>query len=200
MIFSTSELTSQQNYRLLNGGVTPRPIAWISTRSADGVDNIAPYSFFSVASCQPPVLMYTQILPRNGKDKDTLTNLKQTGQCIVNIVNEALLEQANLTSAALEAAGSEFDYANIEVCPGTSVDVLAVKASPIRYECTLRDIITVSEQPTGGSVVLLNVESVYVRDDLYHHDLIDQSQTQAVGKLGGDDYAIAPHIVSLTRP
>ena len=75
MNFDVSTLENQAKYRLLNGGVTPRPIAWISTRSKNGVDNLAPYSFFTVASCNPPVLLYTQVTQRNGIDKDTLQKL-----------------------------------------------------------------------------------------------------------------------------
>jgi flavin reductase (DIM6/NTAB) family NADH-FMN oxidoreductase RutF len=93
MNFAMSALDVQGKYRLLNGGVTPRPIAWISTRSKDGVDNLAPYSFFTVASCNPPVLLYTQVTQRSGIDKDTLQNLLATKECVVNIVNSALLEK-----------------------------------------------------------------------------------------------------------
>ena len=75
MIFDVSKLEIQEKYRLLNGGITPRPIAWISTCSHDKIDNLAPYSFFTVASCNPPVLLYTQVTQRSGIDKDTLQNL-----------------------------------------------------------------------------------------------------------------------------
>ena len=95
MIFDVAKLESQEKYRLLNGGITPRPIAWISTRSRDNIDNLAPYSFFTVASCNPPVLLYTQVTQRSGIDKDTLQNLIETGECVVNIVNSALLEKMN---------------------------------------------------------------------------------------------------------
>ena len=101
MVFDVAQLDAQQNYQLLIGGITPRPIAWISTRSKEGVDNLAPYSFFTVASCNPPVLLYTQVTQRSGNNKDTLQNLLETKECVVNIVNSALLEQMNATSAAL---------------------------------------------------------------------------------------------------
>ena len=83
MIFDTASLSPAEAYRLLVGGVTPRPIAWISTRSTDGIDNIAPYSFFNVASCNPPILWYSQVNPQSGQDKDTLRNLIATRECVV---------------------------------------------------------------------------------------------------------------------
>ncbi len=91
MIFDISTLENREKYRLLNGGITPRPIAWISTCSNDGLDNLAPFSFFTVASCVPPVLLYTQVTQRSALDKDTLQNLIATEECVVNIVNSPLL-------------------------------------------------------------------------------------------------------------
>ena len=177
MNFNLSELGIQEKYRLLSGGVTPRPIAWISTRSKSGVDNIAPYSFFTVASCNPPVLLYTQVTQRSGIDKDTLQNLKETGECVINIVNTHLLEKMNLTSASIDIDESEFDLAGLEHSTSNVVNPLSVKESPVRYECTLREIINLGDLPTGGTLVLLDVKFVYVRDDLYTYTRLLQSLT-----------------------
>ncbi|MBR9857064.1 MAG: flavin reductase family protein [Gammaproteobacteria bacterium] len=200
MIFDIEELENQDKYRLLNGGVTPRPIAWISTRSRDGVDNLAPYSFFTVASCNPPVLLYTQVTQRNGINKDTLQNLLETGECVVNIVNSTLLESMNQTSASLDSNESEFDFAGIESCASVKVKPRSVKDAPVRYECTLREVIPVSDLPTGGTVILLDVKCVYVRDDLYLNGVIDQQRIDSVGKMGGDHFSLTTENVELTRP
>lgn len=200
MIFDVSELENQEKYRLLNGGVTPRPIAWISTRSSENIDNLAPYSFFTVASCNPPVLLYTQITQRSGIDKDTLRNLSETGECVVNIVNLALLEKMNLTSASINIDESEFDFADVESCSSYRVLPRSVKESPIRYECTLREIIPVSDLPTGGTVILLDVKFVYVRDDLYKDGNINQQLVDSVGKMGGDYFSLTAKNVALKRP
>ncbi|MDN3714844.1 flavin reductase family protein [Vibrio breoganii] len=200
MDFDISELESQDKYRLLNGGVTPRPIAWISTCSAEGIDNLAPYSFFTVASCNPPVLLYTQVTQRSGIDKDTLQNLKETGECVVNIVGSSLLEKMNSTSAALDADVSEFDHADIEHTASNGVRPLSVKDSPIRYECRLREIISLSDLPAGGTIVLLDVKSVYVRDDLYVDGVINQQLVDTVGKMGGNDFHVNANIVECIRP
>ena len=200
MIFDVLALENQEKYRLLNGGVTPRPIAWISTRSSDNIDNLAPYSFFTVASCNPPVLLYTQVTQRSGIDKDTMKNLIETGECVVNIVNNALLEKMNLTSSALKIDESEFDFAQVESCASDKVKPRSVKDSPVRYECTLREVISISDLPTGGTVILLDVTSVYVRDDLYENGNINQQLIDSVGKMGGDSFSLTSKNVTLNRP
>lgn len=200
MIFDVSNLKDQEKYRLLTGGITPRPIAWISTRSSTNVDNLAPYSFFTVASCNPPVLLYTQVTPRSGIDKDTLQNLVETGECVVNIVNTDLLEKMNMTSAGLQIDESEFDFAKVESCASENVQPRSVKASPIRYECTLREVLSISDLPSGGTVVLLDVKSIYVRDDLYINENISQQLVDSVGKMGGDLFSLTSTSVELTRP
>mgnify|MGYP001303624442 FL=1 len=200
MIFDVDGLNPQARYRLLNGGVTPRPIAWISTRSAGNVDNLAPYSFFTVASCNPPVLLYTQVTQRNGVDKDTLQNLMETGECVINIVNAALLEKMNMTSASLAIDESEFNFANVESCASDKVLPRSVKESPVRYECTLRDTISISDLPAGGTVILLDVKSIYVQDDLYDNGMIDQILVNSVGKMGGDRFSLTTETVEINRP
>ena len=200
MIFDVSTLNSQDKYRLLNGGVTPRPIAWISTKSRDNINNLAPYSFFTVASCNPPVLLYTQVTQRSGIDKDTLKNIIETGECVVNIVNSALLEKLNITSTSQAINESEFDLADVESCTSFKVTPWSVKDAPIRYECTLREIIPVSDLPTGGTIVLLDVKFVYVRDDLYSDGNINQNLIDSVGKMGGDIFSFTTNNVKLKRP
>lgn len=200
MIFATSDLDANEIYRLLVGGITPRPIAWISTLSADGVANIAPYSFFNVASCNPPILWYSQVNPRNGQDKDTIRNLIATKECVVHIANTALLEKMNLSCALLPPEQSEFEFAQIESEPSHTVAALAVKHAPVRYECHLREVIQLSSLPSGGTVALLDVKSIYVDDRLWDGQMIDQQQLQSVGKMGGDFYSLSTNLRKLSRP
>ena len=200
MIFKTSDLEAPQIYRLLSGGITPRPIAWISTRSADGIDNIAPYSFFNVASCNPPILWYSQVNPRTGQDKDTIQNLIATQECAIHIVTAELLEKMNLSCALLPPEQSEFHFAEIESEQCHEMAVLAVKHAPIRYECRLREVIKFSSLPSGGTVALLDVHSIYVADHLWDGKKIDQQQLNSVGKMGEDFYSFTQNLQHLARP
>ena len=200
MVFDVAQLDTQQKYQLLIGGITPRPIAWISTRSKEGVDNLAPYSFFTVASCNPPVLLYTQVTQRSGNNKDTLQNLLETKECVVNIVNSALLEQMNATSAALGIKESEFSFANVEACESAQVLTKSVKNAPVRYECRLREVVRVSDLPAGGQLILLDVTGIYVDDALYKNDTIDQQDIDSVGKMGGNHFSLTTNTIELTRP
>lgn len=200
MLFDTSALDTQDIYRLLVGGITPRPIAWVSTLSRDGVANIAPYSFFNVASCNPPVLWYAQMNPREGGDKDTLRNLQETRECVVHIVTPALLEQMNRSCASLPPEQSEFAAAGIASCPSHGVGSLSVPASPVRYECGLREVLRISSLPGGGSVALLDVKFIHVDDALWKDMQIDQQQLGSVGRMGGEFYSLSTDLRALPRP
>lgn len=200
MIFNTASLNAQENYKLLVGGVTPRPIAWISTMSREGVANIAPYSFFNVASCHPPVLWYSQVNPADAKDKDTLNNLIETKACVINIANSSLLEKMNRSSASIPSDQSEFDFAEIATCPSHSVKPLSVLHAPIRYECELREVIRLGTLPMSGSAVLLDVKSIYVSDDIWKDAQISQNHLDSVGKMGGDFFSLTTQLVQMSRP
>lgn len=200
MIFNAAQLNPQEIYRLLVGGITPRPIAWISTLSKTGIANIAPYSFFNVASCNPPILWYTQVNPRDGGDKDTLANLIDTKECVVHIVNSQLLEKMNLTCASLSSDQSEFDFAQVKQCTSHSVRPPSVKDALVRYECTLREVVRVSSLPMGGSVALLDVKTIFVEDSLWQDGFISQLQLDSVGKMGADFYSFTKNLAELSRP
>lgn len=200
MIFDTASFSPTEVYRLLVGGITPRPIAWISTLSTEGVANIAPYSFFNVASCNPPILWYSQVNPQSGQDKDTLRNLIATKQCVIHIANTELLEKMNLSCALLPPEQSEFEFAKIESCESHSVQPLAVKDAPIRYECQLREVLQLSSLASGGTVALLDVKAIYVADHLWDGTMIDQQNLHSVGKMGGDFYSLTNELHKLSRP
>lgn len=200
MNVDVANLSAQEKYHLLNGGVTPRPIAWISTRSKAGHHNLAPYSFFTVASCDPPVLVYTQVTQRSGLDKDTFNNLMETGECVVNIANANLVEKVNKSSAGISSTESEFDFAEVAFTDSKYVAPLSVAQSPVRYECTLRETVPISDLPTGGTLILLDVKSVYVKDTIYADGRIDQALIDSIGKMGGDSYSYTKEQVALERP
>lgn len=196
----THPLEKPTIYSQLVGGITPRPIAWVSTLSADGVANIAPYSFFTVASVNPPVLSVTQVNPGEKRNKDTLNNLLASKECVVNIVSEQQVEQMNQSCANYSPEVSEFIAANIESTASQAVKPLSVASSKVRYECTLREVITISEQSAGGQIMLLNVVGVYIDDEVLVDGYIDPVALKSVGKLGGDEFTKTTDMFSLKRP
>jgi flavin reductase (DIM6/NTAB) family NADH-FMN oxidoreductase RutF len=197
------DLTDNSNhsvYSYLAGGISPRPIAWVSTLSEEGVANIAPYSFFTVASCNPPVLSVTQVNPRDNANKDTLNNLLATKECVVNIVSHSLVEQMNQSCADYPRDVSEFDAANIQRTPSQLVSVPSVAASKVRYECKLREVITISDEPSGGQMMLLDVVGIFLDDTVLVNGYIDPTRLDAVGKMGGDYFSTTKDKFALKRP
>jgi flavin reductase (DIM6/NTAB) family NADH-FMN oxidoreductase RutF len=187
-------------YAYFVGSITPRPIAWVSTLSEDGIPNIAPYSFFSVASCTPPVLSVTQINPRDKLNKDTLTNIDATKECVINIVSHELVEQMNASCANFPASVSEFTAVGIEQIPSSLVKPPGVFNAKVRYECELREIISISNEPGGGKVMLLNVKGVYINDAILESNTITPSKLNTVGKMGGDYFSQTNGLFTLQRP
>ncbi len=200
MFFSSSELSPAENYRLLVNGVIPRPIAWISSLSAEGVLNLAPYSFFTVASCTPPVLLYTQVNPRDRQAKDTLNNLQATGECVVNLVSADLFEAMNASCADYPAHVSEPEAIGLVMCASQHVRVAGVAAAKMRFECRLREVIQIASTPGAGSMALLDVLGVYVADAHWQASGVLQPALDAMGKLAGDDYCLTRDTRQLARP
>ena len=200
MEIAAQSLGTREMYQWLVGGVTPRPIAWISTVSDAGVDNLAPYSFFNVVSVNPPVLSYTQVNPQSGDDKDTLKNLEANGECVVHIVSDKTLEVMNQTCASLAPEQSEFEFAKVASQPSMSVAPLSVSEALVRYECTLREVVRIASTPGAGTMVLLDVQRVVVDDAVLVDGKIDQHALSSVGKMGGDYYSFTHELTALSRP
>ncbi len=200
MNLDVADLDPQRVYQLLVGGVVPRPIAWISSLSASGVHNLAPYSFFTVASCNPPVLAITQVNPRDRIFKDTLTNLQATGDAVVNIVSAAQAELMNQSCGDYPAAASEFEAAAIASVTSAKVRALGVAAAQVRYECRLREVIEVSSLPMGGRMMLLDVVHIFVNEQCLDNGKISPAALDAIGKMGGDGYCTTRERFELMRP
>ncbi|MET3133747.1 flavin reductase (DIM6/NTAB) family NADH-FMN oxidoreductase RutF [Oxalobacteraceae bacterium GrIS 1.11] len=200
MYFDPLQIDAQSCYHLLVGAVVPRPIAWISTIGADGVANLAPYSFFTVASCAPPVLCVTEVKPRHRPAKDTLSNLRSGSDCVVNIVSAALAETMNATCADYAPQVSEFAALGVAAAASLHVRAAGVAAALVRFECTLRDIVTISPLPTGGTLMLLDVVAIYVNEHVMVDGKISPARLDAIGKLGGDWYSNTRERFALPRP
>lgn len=200
MNFDPSNIDITHCYKLMVGSITPRPIAWISSLSAAGVLNLAPYSFFTVASCNPPVLAVTQVNPRDRAAKDTLTNLRATQECVVNIVSETLTDIMNASCADYPPEVSEFVVLGVASEVSTKVSVAGVKAAPVRFECRLREVLEVSSLPMGGHMMLLDVVNIYVDESILSDGQIAPHLLNSIGKLGADWYTKTQDRFELARP
>ncbi|SMF39100.1 NADH-FMN oxidoreductase RutF, flavin reductase (DIM6/NTAB) family [Alteromonadaceae bacterium Bs31] len=200
MFSITESIETPHIYQLLTNGVVPRPIAWVSTISKTGIANLAPYSFFSVASVNPPVLTVTTVPARNKLAKDTLQNILDTQEAVVHIVTSELAESMNASSGNFSSDTSEIDALMLKTVASELVTPPSIAATKIRYECTLRELIEVEPDPGGGMLIMLNVLGVYVDDSILDGNKIDPAKTTILGKLGGNDYSDTAVKTVLLRP
>lgn len=178
-------------YRLLTDVVVPRPIAWISSLDAAGVGNLAPHSFFSVACANPPIVCFTSV-----GAKDTLANVRETGEFVVNLASRPLLEQVNNSSAAFGPDVDEAAELGIVLEPSDLVAPPRVSESPASLECTLH-----STQELGDSTLVLGrVLAVTVRDDALVNGRPAMARLQPLSRLGGSEWGLPPEVITIRRP
>ncbi|CAN5321903.1 hypothetical protein BH09ACT10_BH09ACT10_26860 [soil metagenome] len=178
-------------YRLLTALIVPRPIAWVSTQSADGVGNLAPHSFFTVASTNPPIISFTTV-----GHKDTLANVVATGQFVVNMTSRTQLEQVNNSSANFAADVDEATELGITMEPSELVGPPRVADSPASLECTLHSTLEV-----GDSVVVFGeVVAMTVRTDIIKDGHPEMSGLQAISRLGNNEWGLPPEVFDIPRP
>lgn len=178
-------------YHLLNSVVVPRPIAWVSSLAEDGTANLAPHSYFTIASVRPPVLAFTSI-----GDKDTLRNVRSGGDFVVNVVDHALADRMNLSATDSPPAISEFELAALTPAASVRVRSPRVAEAPVAIECRFDRVVEVGDgRLVLGEVVTLHVaERVVGADDRVAPDLLD-----AVARMGGSDYATTRDRFTLHR-
>lgn len=186
-------------YKLLIGCVVPRPIAWVSSVSPEGVANLAPFSFFMAVCNNPPTLAFSSG-PRAGKHKDTIHNISHTQDFVVNLVDDALAEQMNLTSGEYPADVDEFALTGLRAAPGVKVQSPRVVEAPISMECRVVQTLEVGNGP--NTLVLGEIIYFHVRDDLYSQETgrIDMHRLHPVGRLAGNLYTHVHDIFEMKRP
>jgi flavin reductase (DIM6/NTAB) family NADH-FMN oxidoreductase RutF len=185
-------------YRTLAGAVIPRPIAWVSSLSPEGEENLAPYSFFNVVSTSPPVVMFAPA-DRSGRPdglSDSARNARQTGEFVVNIVTEPLAEAMNATSATLPPGESEFDHADLDRAPSKRVAPPRVAAADVAFECELYEFIAVG----SNAMVLGEVVSVHLDESVTTDGKLDVRKVDAVGRLAGSYYCHTDDRFRMERP
>jgi flavin reductase (DIM6/NTAB) family NADH-FMN oxidoreductase RutF len=202
MEITPSQLPHESIYKIMIGSVVPRPIGWISSIDPDGRHNLAPFSFFNVVCPKPPTVLFCpNIRGADGSQKDTLRNVRATGEFVVNILSEALAEAMNLSSAELPPEIDEFQFAGVTPVPSLIVKPPRVQESLIHYECRVTQIVDISDQPGGGSIVIGEVVHLHIDDSvLIGSDKINLSILQPIGRLAGAAYTRVTDLFDLVRP
>jgi flavin reductase (DIM6/NTAB) family NADH-FMN oxidoreductase RutF len=188
------------SYRLLVGSVVPRPIAFVSTTSPGGINNLAPFSFFNAVCGDPPVVLFCPIW--RDPMKDTLANVRDTREFVVNIVNEEIVEQMNVCSAEFPANVDEFAMSGLTPVPSDLVHAPRVAESPVSMECRLLQVVEISARPLGGNIVIGEVVRFHVDDRVIDAGSyrVDAEKLRAVGRMSGYDYARTRDRFSIVRP
>ena len=183
-----------------NAIVTPRPIGWISTRGADGRDNLAPYSFFNAVAYTPPQVVFasTGTKPDRQGTKDSVSHIRETGVFAVNIVGEAQTQAMNISSGAWDKNDDEFLKAGLQKAACNMIDCPRVDEAPATLECILTEIITLKGD--ANFLVLGEVTGVHMRDDCLVDGIFDVTKFNPLSRLGYRDYAVVRDIFSLNRP
>lgn len=202
MILDFEKLAPREGYAWLTQAVVPRPIAWVSTVSADGRPNLAPFSFFQAVCSSPPTLMFVPTNNRDGGKKDTLRNIEAVPEFVVNLVPYALAEPMNATAAPLPHGVSEFEHANVATAPAAKVRPPRVAASPVAFECTLDRIVTIGSGVGAGNVVFGRIVALHVAESVLSADgrTIDPVKLDLIARLSGDYYMRAGELFTITRP
>ena len=182
--------------------VSPRPIGWISSCGKDGSINLAPYSYFNAISEMPPMVMFSSAPSGNAQHKDSLRNVIETEEFVVNVVSAALGDVMNITSADLAYGQNEFTAAGLEMADCNTVKVPRVAAAPAALECKLWKVIELPKPETGGTGVMVigTITGIHIADETIKDGKIDVTSYQPLARLGYMDYARINDVFALPRP
>ncbi len=201
MIINPEDLTNKERHKLMIGSVVPRPIAWVSTMNREGNLNIAPYSFFTVGAREPMTLIFCPQVPSGEPrdKKDTLANIEQVPEFVVNITGEETAEAMNMTATILPYGQSEFEWASITPIPSDTIRVPRVAEAPMAYECSLQRIVTINDGPGGGYAVFGTVQRIHIRDDVYQDGYVKLEVLKPIGRLAGSGYTRVTDLFDMVR-
>jgi flavin reductase (DIM6/NTAB) family NADH-FMN oxidoreductase RutF len=204
-----TEIPHREFYNILINSVAPRPIAWVSTVDAAGRANLAPFSFFNAMCAKPPILVFgvgRHSKKREGEGgaegehKDTLRNIRETGEFVVSVVTYELAEAMNLTSGEYEPEIDEFALAKIASVESRVVRPRRVAEAPVSFECKLRQIIDFNPEPQGGSMVVGEIVSAHINEQNLRDGKLDRDSFDLIGRMGGAQYSRTRERFEMVRP
>lgn len=196
-----AQIAPSDIYKLMIGMIVPRPIAFVSTIDAGGIRNLAPFSYFTACSSNPPVVCFCASARSGPRPrKDTIENIRAMGEFVVNIVSEEFSEQMNLCSGEVPPEVDEFELSGLTPVASELVKPPRVGESKAQMECRLRQIVVISEEPGGGSLVLGDVLRFHIDDSLLDGYKIDPDKLNAIGRMGGPSYVRTRDRFEMERP
>ncbi|MGB7328259.1 MAG: flavin reductase family protein [Rubripirellula sp.] len=201
MKFSADEPSTRQIYHWMTHLISPRPIAWVSTISIDGVANLAPFSFFNGVGSNPPTISFCPANRPDGSAKDTLTNILRTGQFVVNLVTDPWVEKMNRTAADLRPDEDEFVMADVAKAGCEKVSPPRVAGAAASMECELHSSITIGTGPGGANMVIGRIIWFHIHDECVGDDgRLDPTTLPTVGRMGGNTYVRTSDRFEIDRP
>lgn len=182
------------------GLVVPRPIGWIGSRSSDGVDNLAPFSFFNAVAASPPTVIFSTVRA-HGHHKDTLRNVIDTEVFTVNTVTEEVVEAMNLTAGSYDSDVDEFEVARLTKVESSTVSAPMVSEAKANFECQLTQIVDIGgHAPMASSIVIGEILCLHIDSSILDGMRIDQEALRAVGRMGGPTYTRTRDLFAVERP
>jgi flavin reductase (DIM6/NTAB) family NADH-FMN oxidoreductase RutF len=197
--FDLATLSRRDVYALLSGAIVPRPIAFVSTISPDGIANLAPFSFFAPISSAPPRVILS-VGQRRGRRKDTAANIDATRDFVFNVVTEDIAEKMNAAAADFPPEVDEFAAVGLTAAPSVLVRSPRLADSPVNLECKVLELMSVGVSPDVTDVIVGEVVYVHLRDDLLVEGAVDMERLRPIGRLNGDLYCRTRDIFSMERP
>ena len=201
MIIDPQRASSRDVYRQMICCIIPRPIAWVSSISVDGVPNLAPFSFFNGVGANPPSIVFSPVNKRDGSRKDTVVNIEATREFVVNVVSFAQAGKMNGTSAEYAPEVNEFAACGLSEAPAERVAAPRVKEALVHLECVLDRIVPVGSGPLAANLVIGRIVLIHAEDSvLDEHGMIDPGNLDAIGRLGGNAYTRITERFDIARP
>lgn len=195
-----ASISERDNYKFLIGSIIPRPIAFVTTKSKEGVINGAPFSYFNIVSSNPPMISLS-IQRASGKQKDTARNIIESKEFVVHIVDEQNVKKINKTAASLPPNQSEIDLASLTPVESVKIAVPGVKEAKIRMECLLEHSLELGGLDTPGcDLIIGKIVQFHIESDIYKNGRIDPRGLAAVSRLAGNYYAKIGEIFEIERP
>jgi len=201
MIFDPTKIPFQETHKLMIGSIVPRPIAFVSTRSKDGKNNVAPFSYFNGVCSKPPTIMFAPARRGwDGEEKDTLINIRDTEEFVVNIVSEPFAEKMVMCSTDFDSDVDEFIESNLTPVPSQKIAPSRVGEAKVSFECKLNQIVEIGDGTAGsGFVVIGSIVLFHIDDDVYDNGRILLDKLQPLGRLAGNWYTRTTDILKIIR-